>query len=287
MRACWTPMAASSTSDWRRLNQANWDERTAVHLGPRGYDMSSHLAGRGRLDAIVDGEIGDVAGLEILHLQCHLGDDSVALAQRGARRVVGVDFSPPALDAARGLATACGVTNARFVLSDVLATPAAMPEEAGGFDMVFTSWGTICWLPDLDAWAAAIHFALRPGGVFHFADMHPVARVFEDEAGGGPAAFPGWRFPYFETGPCELDDPTDYMDSDARLVNRRTVEFQHSLAAILAALHGAGLRLDWLREHPGLVWKPFAACVPDARGLWTWPDRPWLPLGLSLRAVKA
>jgi SAM-dependent methyltransferase len=279
-------MAASSTSDWRQLNQANWDERTAVHLGPRGYDLSSHRSGRGRLDAIVEAEIGDVAGLSILHLQCHLGDDSVALAQRGAKRVVGVDFSPPALDAARSLAAACGLANTRFVLSDVLATPAALPEEAGAFDLVFTSWGTICWLPDLEAWAAAIGFALRPGGALYFADMHPVARVFDDE-GAAAAGFPGWRFPYFEHGPWHFDEAADYMDAEARLVNSRTVEFQHPLASILAALRRAGLRLDWLHEHPRLVWKPFAGCVRDAQGLWTWPDRPWLPLALSLRAVKA
>jgi hypothetical protein len=77
------------------------------------------------------------------------------------------------------------------------------------------------------------------------------------------------------------------MDDQARLANARTIEFPHTLASILAALKGAGLTLDWLHEHPGLVWKPFAGCMRDERGLWTWPDRPWLPLALSLRAVKA
>lgn len=280
-------MVASSTSEpaWRALNRANWDERTGVHIGPRDYDLAHLRTGRGRLDAIVEAEIGDVAGLNILHLQCHLGDDSIALAQRGAARVVGVDFSEPALEAARGLAAECGVTNIRFVLSDVLETPIAIPEEAGAFDLVFTSWGTITWLPDLGAWAAAIAFALRPGGAFYFADMHPIAWVFDDE---GPAApgFPAWRYPYFERGPIPIDNPTDYMDTDAALTNRQTIEFPHSVAEILGALRGAGLHLDWLHEHPGLVWKPFAGCVQGADGLWTWPDRPWLPLGLSLRAVK-
>lgn len=282
-------MAGSSTSDgtpdWRRLNQANWDERTGVHLGPRGYDLSSQRAGLGRLDAIVAAEIGDVAGLNILHLQCHLGDDSIALAQRGAARVVGVDFSPPALEAARRLAAECGMANTRFVLSDVLETPAAIPEEAGAFDLVFTVWGTITWLPDLDAWASAIAFALRPGGAFYFADMHPVAWVFDDEGIAAPG-FPGWRYPYFERGPISFDNPTDYMDTEAALTNRQTIEFPHSLADILGALRRAGLRLDWLHEHPRMAWKQFAGSVQDADGMWTWPDRPWLPLAVSLRAVK-
>jgi SAM-dependent methyltransferase len=280
-------MAVSSTSDWRRLNQANWDERTGVHLGPRGYDLSHVRAGHGRLDAIVAAEIGDVAGLSILHLQCHLGDDSIALAQRGAARVVGVDFSPPALEAARRLAAECGVANARFVLADVLETPAAMPEEAGRFDLVFTVWGTITWLPDLDAWASAIAFALRPGGAFYFADMHPAAWVFDDAGIAAAPGFPGWRYPYFERGPIAIDNPTDYMDAEAALTNRRTIEFPHSLAAILGALRRAGMQLDWLHEHPRLAWKPFEGSVRDAEGMWTWPDRPWLPLSLSLRAVKA
>jgi SAM-dependent methyltransferase len=282
-------MAGSSisdgTPDWRRLNQANWDERTGVHLGPRGYDLSSQRAGLGRLDAIVAAEIGDVAGLNILHLQCHLGDDSIALAQRGAARVVGVDFSPPALEAARRLAAECGMANTRFELSDVLETPAAIPEEAGAFDLVFTVWGTITWLPDLDAWASAIAFALRPGGAFYFADMHPVAWVFDDEGIAAPG-FPGWRYPYFERGPIAFDNPTDYMDTEAALTNRQTIEFPHSLAEILGALRRAGLRLDWLHEHPRMAWKQFAGSVQDADGMWTWPDRPWLPLAVSLRAVK-
>ena len=280
-------MAASSTSEWRRLNQANWDERTAAHLGPRGYDLSSHRAGNGRLDAIVESEIGAVAGLSILHLQCHLGDDSIALAQRGARRVVGVDFSPPALDAARGLAAECGVANAHFVHADAQQVPDALPGEAGAFDLVFTSWGTITWLPDLDRWAAGIGHALRPGGAFYFADAHPAAMVFDDAAPGGEAGRPGWMFPYFARAPIRFDNPTDYADAEAILANSRTIEFLHPLADILGALRRAGLRLDWLHEHSRLTWPLFKGLVRDADRLWTWPDRPWLPLALSLRAIKA
>lgn len=286
MRRCWTPMAASSTSDWRRLNEANWNERTAAHLGPRGYDLSSHRGGRGWLDPLVEGAIGDIAGLSVLHLQCHVGHDSVALAQRGARHVVGVDFSPPALEAAAALAAECGLSGTRFVLSDVQEVPTALPQDAGAFDLVFTSWGTICWLPDLDRWAAGIAFALRRGGVFVFADMHPVARVLADGTTTVPG-FPGWAISYFQAGPIEFDDATDYQDPEVRLANSRTVEFQHSLAAILAALQGAGLALQRLEEHPRLIWQPFPGCVQDADGLWTWADRPFLPLSLVLRAVKS
>jgi SAM-dependent methyltransferase len=281
-------MAASSTSDdWRALNLANWEERTALHRGPRGYDLSSHLAGRGRLDAIVEAEIGDVAGLSVLHLQCHLGDDSVALAQRGAARVVGIDFSPAALDGARDLAARCGVANIRFVLSDVLDTPRAIPEEAGAFDLVFTTWGTIGWLPDLDRWASAIAFALRPGGRLYFADAHPVSQVFDAGGEGATPDFPGRLFPYFGRQPLRYDDAVDYADPTTPIANSATVVFLHPLADILGSLRRAGLRLDRLEEHARLTWAPFPGLVRDADGLFAWPDRPWLPLGLSLVAVKA
>jgi 2-polyprenyl-3-methyl-5-hydroxy-6-metoxy-1,4-benzoquinol methylase len=110
--------------DWRALNRANWDERVAVHLGPAGYDLGPLRAGRGRLDAIVEAELGHVAGLRVLHLQCHFGKDSLVLASRGAE-VTGLDFSTPAIETARALAVELNLP-ARFVLADVYDAPAAI-----------------------------------------------------------------------------------------------------------------------------------------------------------------
>jgi SAM-dependent methyltransferase len=274
--------------DWRTLNRANWDERTPIHLGSAFYDMASLRAGQGRLDAIVEAELGPVAGLSVLHLQCHLGDDSIALAQRGAAEVVGVDFSAPAIEAAGALAAEVGAAQARFVLSDLYAAPDALPGRGGGFDLVFTTWGTICWLPDIAGWARVVAHFLRPGGALYFADMHPVARIF-DGPGIAPDAEgrPGWAYPYLGAGPLRFDDPTDYADPAARLANSRTVEFQHGVGDILGALRGAGLSLDWLHEHPRLAWQAFPVLVRDADRMWTWPGPAWLPLALSLRAVRA
>ncbi|AWV21492.1 SAM-dependent methyltransferase [Roseomonas mucosa] len=273
--------------DWRALNLANWEERTAVHLGPGGYDLSSHRAGRGKLDAIVEAELGPVAGQRVLHLQCHIGDDSIALAQRGASEVVGVDFSTAAISAAAGIARECGVANARFVEADVYAAPQVLAAEAVSFDLVFTSWGTITWLPDVEAWARVVAHFLRPGGSLYFADLHPVAAVFDGLADATDAeGRPSWLIPYFDRTSQVFDDPLDYADPSARLVNSRTVNWVHPLADMLGALRSAGLRLDWLREHARLTWQMFPALLRDADGLWTWPGRPWLPLALSLRALR-
>lgn len=271
--------------DWRALNRANWDERAALHLAPGGYDRGSHRAGAGRLDAIVEAELGPVAGLRVLHLQCHIGDDSVALAQRGAAEVVGLDFSEAAISAARDFAAELGLANARFVHSDLHDAPSALPGEAGGFDLVFITWGTICWLPDLPGWARVIAHFLRPGGALYFADAHPVARVFEEEPVRDGR--PGWGVPYFHLAARTYDEPHDHGSEASLAQNTRSMVWQHPLADILEALRAAGLRLEWLHEHPRVAWKLSDALVRDPEGLWTWPEEAWLPLALSLRAVRA
>jgi SAM-dependent methyltransferase len=268
--------------DWRALNRASWDERVAVHLGPGGYDVDSLRAGRARLDAIVEAELGAVAGLRVLHLQCHFGKDSLVLAGRGAD-VTGLDFSAPAIEAARGLAAELGLP-ARFVQADLYDAAAAIAEP-GSFDLVFTTWGTITWLPDIARWAQVVAHFLRPGGALYFADAHPVAYVFDDMAGVGAEGRPGWFAPYFGGEPLVYDDPSDYANPAAQLVNSRQVNWLHPLTDILGALHDAGLRFEWLHEHPRVTWRMFSHLVRDTDGCWTWPDRPWLPLSVSLRAV--
>lgn len=269
-------------TEWQRLNRANWDERVGVHLGPRGYDLTSHRAGRGRLDAIVTGVLGPVAGLRVAHLQCHIGHDSIAIAQAGAVEVLGVDFSPAALDAARALAAECGVSACRFALSDAQACAETLPAEAGRFDLAFASWGTITWLPDVRAWARSMAHFLRPGGRLAFADAHPAALVFD----GWEGSHPRWSYPYFARAPLPFDSTEDYADPEARLSHSRTIEFQHPLSDILGALLEAGFRLDRFEEHDALPWALFPGLPRGPDGFWRWPDKAWLPLSLSLRATR-
>jgi SAM-dependent methyltransferase len=272
--------------DWRELNRANWDERTAVHLGPgSGYDLGPLRAGRGRLDAIVEAELGPVAGLRVLHLQCHFGKDTLTLAQQGAAAVVGLDFSAPAIEAARRLAGELGLADrARFVEADLYDAPRAI-SEPGGFDLVFVTWGALPWLPDLAGWARVVAGFLRPGGRLYLAEGHPAAFVFDDTA-GTPDGEPGWYAPYFGREAVVMDDPTDYADPAARLRHARTHTWMHPLGDLLGALRGAGLALDWFREHPRVTWRMFRSLVRDADGLFTWPERQWLPLAYSLAARK-
>lgn len=273
--------------DWRATNLASWEERARIHLGPRGYDRSTHRAGMGRLDAIAAAELGDVSGKRVLHLQCHTGDDTVAIAQRGAAEVVGLDFSPTAVEGARALAAECGVADrARFVVSDLYAAPEALAGEEASFDLVFVTWGALCWLPDVAGWARVVARFLKPGGALYLAEAHPAALVFDDAGEGGRGELPGWFVPYFHREPIPFDEPQDYADETARVANCRTVVFQHALSDIVGAVLGAGMRLEWLREHPRVAWRMFAALVPRGDALWGWPGKAWLPLAFSLRAEK-
>ena len=232
-------------------------------------------------------ELGPVAGLRVLHLQCHFGKDTLTLAQQGAAAVVGLDFSAPAIAAARRLAGELGLADrARFVEADLYDAPRAIPKP-GGFDLVFVTWGALCWLPDLAGWARIVAGFLRPGGRLYLAEGHPAALVFDDEAetpdgkrgGAGSrrtSSARRWCWTTRSTTPtppraCRMPAPTNWM---------------HPLSEVLGALGEAGLALDWLHEHPRVTWRMFRCLVRDADGLFTWPDRPWLPLAYSLSARK-
>ena len=269
---------------WKVANRAHWDEKVAVHLGPRGYDLTSLRAGRGRFNAIEEEELGPVDGRHILHLQCHFGADSLKLVQRGAT-VVGLDFSAAAIEAARQLASELGFADrARFVQADLYDAPAAIPG-AAAFDMVFVTWGAITWLPDIRRWAEIVCHFLKPGGLLYLADAHPTAMVFDDAA-PLPDGRPGFFAPYFSRDPVVMEETHDYVDETATVRNATTHTWIHPLGDIISGLLAAGMTLDWLHEHDALTWHMFNVLVRDAERLWRWPDKPWLPLAFSLKATR-
>jgi SAM-dependent methyltransferase len=273
-----------SDDKWRELNRANWDERVPIHLAAPIYDRSRLRAGTARMNAIEEAELGPVAGLRLLHLQCHFGNDSLMLAQRGAT-VVGLDFSPPAIAAARAIAAELGLADrARFVEADLFDAPTAIPEPAS-FDRVYVTWGAIPWLPDIAGWARIVAHFLKPGGSLYLAEGHPAAMVLDDLAPQADGR-PGFFLPYFHSDPLELDETKDYADENARLNNSTTHQWIHPIGAVVTCLISAGLRLDWLHEHDAITWRMFACLTLGEDRLYRWPDKPWLPLAYSLQATK-
>ena len=274
-------------ADYLSVNRAWWDERAPLHAGPgSAYDLDAFRRGSDRLGPIELAEVGDVAGRTLLHLQCHIGTDTLSWVARGAT-VTGVDFSPPALATARELARDLGLDGrARFVESDVYRLPDVLD---GTFDVVFASWGVIGWLPDVARWFRVAARFVAPGGFVYLADGHPAAWMLNDD----PAASADLRitYPYFATdAPIAYVGPDvtgSYAVPDASTTHNATREWNHPLGSIVQAAIDAGLVLELLHEHAAVPWRLFPFLVPGDDRLWHLPPgMPSIPLAFSLRARK-
>ncbi len=233
--------------DYLRANLASWDEAVGVHLDSQMYDVAGFKAGKTSLHFIEIDELGPLVGegTTLLHLQCHFGLDTLSWARRGAV-VTGIDFSGAGIATARALAEELGLSQrASFVHSDVH----HLPEVLGGrFDVVFTSWGVLLWLGDLERWAEVVAHFLKPGGVFYIAEFHPYALLLADDSTPDSLRI---GYPYFMYGePQRFDEPGDYADPEAEVQNTVTFEWVHGFAEIIDPLLRAGLRLDFLHELP-------------------------------------
>jgi SAM-dependent methyltransferase len=251
----------------RASNRENWEDRVPLHekaYAVSGLDDPDHLSSVVRTDLAALAPFlpdGTVTGLDVCHLQCHIGTDTLSLARAGAR-VTGVDFSPAALASAAGLAQRLGL-DATWVETDVLDARTAV---AGNFDLVYTSIGTINWLPDLTRWAAQIVGLLRSGGTFYIRDGHPVLYALDEHADGLRL-----RYPYFNTGhPQVWDEDTTYA-GNGTVEHSRTYQWAHPLSDIINSLIGTGLQLLRVDEGTTLPWKfsPRMTSVPDG---FAWPE---------------
>jgi SAM-dependent methyltransferase len=262
-------------------NRLNWDDRTAVHLRNRTgfYPIDRVKAGDNALGEPEDAELGDVARKRLIHLQCHFGLDTIRLARRGAI-VTGLDFSTAAIAAARALAAELGVP-ACFVEGNVYDAPALLNAQ---YDIVFVTWGSIIWLPDIRRWAQIVAALLAPGGWLYLAEGHPSALPL-DEVDGRLVALQSWRTP--SSAPFVYDETTTYTGDPMPLAHARSYEWCHPLSDIIGGLLEAGLHLDFLHEHERLPWRYFPMMEEaEDRGYRLPSGHPSLPLSFSLRASK-
>jgi len=260
-----------------QTNLARWDELVGVHVRtPEAYDLDAFRAGRSTLRPIELEEVGDVRGKRLLHLQCHFGMDTISWAKLGAG-AVGVDFSPEAISLARELDAELGA-GAEFVCSDVYELPGKLE---GAFDIVFASYGVLCWLSDLAPWGKVINHFLSPGGFFYIVDQHPVDGIFGDAEEGLVASGH-----YFDNGPIEEESEGSYADRSAVVEHTTTYEWQHSLSDIVNALADSGLRVEFLHEFPFGMFQRLPSMVRGEDGWWRVPGHDNVPLLFSLKASK-
>lgn len=272
--------------DWRdarEANRDNWDDRVPLHedaYGVDAFDDPRHLS-----DVVTDDlpvltrmlGTDDLAGIDLVHLQCHIGTDTISLARAGAT-VTGVDFSQPALVSAAALAERSGVA-ATWVHTDVLDARAAV---TGDFDVVYTSIGTICWLNDLDLWATQIVALLRPGGTFFIRDGHPALYALDEDA---PQLTT--RYPYFGDGRAQQWDDGSTYAGDGVVAHSRTYEWAHPLSEILGALLRAGLRIVHFDEGRTLPWRFSPRMVEVPRGYaWSENERDLVPCTYTIVARR-
>jgi len=271
--------------DYLKANLANWDEAVSLHVGAEMYDVEGFKKGRCSLSAIEIDELGPlvVEGTTLLHLQCHFGLDTLSWARQGAT-VTGIDFSGEGVATARSLAEELGLSQrATFVQSDVYHLPEVLD---GRFDVVFTSWGVLLWLGDLERWAQVIAHFLKPGGVFYIAEFHPYAFLLADDSTRDSLRI---GYPYFMHGePQRFDEPGDYADPEATLRHTVTFEWNHGFAEVIDPLLREGLRLDFLHEFPytpeGLPFPFLEVCADGLQRVKGHHED--FPLSFSLKMTK-
>lgn len=272
--------------DWRATNLANWEARVPLHVRPGGYDLAGfddprHLSSVVRYDLP---RLGGITGLDVVHLQCHIGTDTVSLARLGPRSVTGLDFSPSAIAAGTALAARAG-SDVRFVESDVYDAVTALG--AGCCDLVYTGIGAICWLPDIRRWAGVVSDLLRPGGRLFMREGHPMLDTLSDTRADDVLEV---TYAYFETAGTAFSEPSTY-GGEGVVSAPEGVSFNHGLGEVFTALTDAGLTVTSLVEHREVPWKALPmAMVASAEFdgeyvLAREPER--LPLTYTVQAHKA
>lgn len=263
------------TDDYLEINRHAWNLRTSVHKDSAFYDLAGFKEGKTSLNPLELEALGDVRGKKLLHLQCHFGQDTLSWARLGAQ-VTGVDLSDEAIALARQLNQELGL-DAAFVCCNVYDLPQHL---AGQFDLVFTSYGVLGWLPDLARWAQVVAHFLKPGGTFFLAEFHPVVWMFNN-------SFTQVQYSYFNNGGPIIEESTGtYTDRNAP-IQYKEYSWNHSLSEVLEPLLRQGLQLVRFQELPYSYYNCFANTVQGEDGFWRIKGLEGkLPLMYAVKLVK-
>lgn len=261
--------------DYFAANKAGWNLRTAVHKDSSFYNLKDFKAGQNVLTKIELLEVGDVSGKSLLHLQCHFGMDTLCWQRMGAR-CTGIDLSDKAIELARDINRELNL-DSKFICGNVYDTRKLINDQ---FDIVFASYGTIGWLPDLEPWATAIAESLVTGGFFYIADFHPVIWMFDDE-------LLTLKYSYFNREVIITEQKGTYADRSSS-IEYREYGWNHPLSDIISALISAGLRIDFLHEFPYSPYNCFPNLVQGGDGMWRLPGKEnQFPMVYSIKASKS
>jgi len=259
------------------VNKSYWNERVSIHKDSELYELKNFKKGLNKLHSLEREELGDVKGKSILHLQCHFGMDSLSLERLGAE-VTGVDFSEEAIKAAIELRDELAM-NSEFILSDIYSLTGKIDKK---FDIVYTSFGVLTWLPDLVEWGRVVDHFLKDDGYFYIAEIHPASMMFDNS---GNSTKPEITYSYFNMPePLEFEEEGSYADKTARTTNNLTYEWIYSLSDIFMSLINAGLKIEFFHEFDFTVWQQFPWMKKSEDGYYRISEK--IPLLFSLKASK-
>lgn len=263
-------------------NRRNWNERAAIHAASKDYNLAAFHSDPTHLSNVVAFDrpyLGDLSGVSAVHLQCHIGTDTLSLARLGAN-VTGVDQSEASITIAQKL-FADTQTQGRFEIANVYDAPATLGQQ---YDLVYTGVGSLCWLPNIDQWAQVVSELLKPGGQLYLREGHPMLLSLADTTDGTLQI----GYPYFETTePMVFDENATYTDGDTTIKSTRTYEWNHGLGEVVTAVLKQGLVLRTLEEHDGLEWQMFPHMVRENRQYKLPPDqRSLVPMMYTLIAER-
>jgi SAM-dependent methyltransferase len=278
-------LVVKQMDQYQELNRATWDERAPAHAASPDYAVGRFVEDPEFISHVVRFDLprlGDIGGLTGVHLQCHIGTDTISLARLGAQ-MTGLDLSPASLEQARLISQRAG-PSVEFVEAEVYAAPAVLGREA--FDLVYTGIGALCWLPSVATWARVVADLLVPGGRLFIREGHPMLWTLDDERSDGLLVA---VYPYFERPePMVFDDPGTYVETKSAFSQNLTHQWNHGLGEIVTGLMQAGMDLTMLVEHDSVPWEALPGRMTRMElGEWRLTDRPWrLPHSYTLQAVK-
>ncbi|MDX1461696.1 MAG: class I SAM-dependent methyltransferase [Marinirhabdus sp.] len=257
------------------VNRETWNKKVAVHAKSDFYNLDAFKAGASSLNSYELKALGDVSGKSLLHLQCHFGQDTLSWTRMGAR-CTGVDISEEGIALAQQLSKELDV-EAAFVCCNVLDTSAMISET---FDIVFTSYGTIGWLPDLKPWAQMISERLKPGGVFYMVDFHPIAWMYDYTVSP-----PILKYGYQQQEAIYEEYEGTYTDSGEQSMVSKEYGWNHGLGEVVTSLAEAGLQIEFLREHDASPYDVFPNLVKNEDGLFELKNGLY-PLIFEVKAIQ-
>lgn len=264
--------------EFMKSNREHWNEMASINVKSEFYDVEGFKQGKLSLLPIEREELGDVAGKSLLHLLCHFGLDTLSWARLGAN-VTGVDFSDKAIDLARSLSRETGLQS-NFICADIYNLPKVLDET---FDIVFASYGVLCWLPDIEEWARIVSRFLKPGGTFYIVELHPFINVFDNQRGISELNV---YYSYFHSAaPDKWESDGSYADREA-ILSHPSYEWIYSIGDIINAILSAGLKIEFLHEFPYCCYDHFRFMEKRADGMWQLPGKETIPLTFSLKAIK-